>query len=58
MDLEETVKRAIVDELKRQTDGGGMTRVEPRGDDRLALEGEVDLAALAMVIVGSLAGGP
>lgn len=58
MELEEVVKKAIVAELQRQADEPRLGRVEPLADDRIVIEGEVDLAALAMVIVGSLAGGP
>ena len=59
MDMEEQVREAIQAELARQADAsrGGLV-ARPAGDGRLRIEGEVDLEALAMVVVGSLAGGP
>jgi hypothetical protein len=59
MDMEERVRDAIKAELARQADASrGALVASPAGDGRLRIEGEVDLEALAMVIVGSLAGGP
>ena len=57
MDMEEQVREAIVAELKRQSDAGGLT-VRGEGEGALSLEGRVDLEALAMAVVGAVAGGP
>ena len=57
MDMEAKVRDAIVDELKRQAaDGRGLT-VEP-GEGAAEVQGRVDLEALAMAVVGAVAGGP
>ncbi|WP_309082607.1 hypothetical protein [Chelativorans sp.] len=56
--LEEKVKQAIIDELKRQAE------IRPDGlrvstaEKGLSVSGEIDLDDLAMVVIGSLAGGP
>jgi hypothetical protein len=59
MDLEALVCEAIISEIKRQSEmsEGVLTASVPR-QGRLAVHGEIDLEALAMVIVGSVAGGP
>ena len=59
MDLEQQVARAIVDELRRQAEGEskGLTVAES-GEGRLRVEGSLDLEALAMAVVGAVAGGP
>ena len=55
--LEEKLKEAIVDELKRQAANSPQTlRVE--GSEELIVNGKIDLAELVMVIAGSVAGGP
>jgi hypothetical protein len=53
------VARAIVDELRRQAEGEskGLTVAES-GEGRLRVEGSLDLEALAMAVVGAVAGGP
>ena len=57
MDMEEQVRDAIVAELKRQSDGGGLSvRTEEEG--AATIQGRVDLEALAMAVVGAVAGGP
>ena len=57
MDMEEQVRDAIVAELKRQADAGGLT-VRPEGEGAATVDGRVDLEALAMAVVGAVAGGP
>ena len=57
MDMEEQVRDAILAELKRQSDGGGL-EVAPEGPGAARVEGRVDLEALAMAVVGAVAGGP
>jgi hypothetical protein len=59
MTAEEHVISAIKAELERQaaTSDGALT-VQADADDRAFVRGAVDLAALAMVAVGSLSGGP
>lgn len=61
--LEEKLKEAIIDELKRQAadrpqslhvQGAGAAK----GSEELTVNGKIDLGALAMVIAGSVAGGP
>ena len=56
MDMEELVRDAIVAELKRQSDGG--LRVGSEGEGAVDVQGRVDLEALAMAVVGAVAGGP
>ena len=56
--FEEKVKQAIVDELKRQAEiKPGTLSVEAK-DDRLHVDGEINLDDLVMVVIGSMAGGP
>jgi hypothetical protein len=56
--MEEKIKEAIVAELKRQAEIRPGTLKLSASDDRLVVDGEIDMDALAMVIVGSVAGGP
>jgi hypothetical protein len=61
MDMEDQVREAVVEELTRQAEGSdGALRVsrENLATGRLAVAGSIDLDALAMAVVGSLAGGP
>jgi len=56
--LESKVKQAIADELRRQAETKpGSLQVTSDGN-KLAVKGEIDLDDLAMVVIGSLAGGP
>jgi hypothetical protein len=57
MDLEEQVRDAIVTELARQSEEGG-ARLTREGEAAVVLDGRVDLEALAMAVVGAVAGGP
>ena len=59
MDMEEKVVEAITAELQRQSEAsGGRLSVKPDDQGGVSLNGRVDLEALAMVAVGTLAGGP
>jgi hypothetical protein len=58
MSMDDILREAIVEELRRQADNsGGALKVEA-GEDRLVVNGPVDLDDLVMVIAGSVAGGP
>jgi hypothetical protein len=57
MDLEGQIVEAMKAELKRQAAEGDIT-CSDSGEGRLHIEGEVDIEALAMVAVTSVAGGP
>ena len=55
--LEEKLRDAIIDELKRQAaNRPDLLRVLDAGE--LSVSGTIDLDALVMVIAGSVAGGP
>jgi hypothetical protein len=55
---EDQVREAIIAELARQAEASPSTlQVEIEGD-RMMVNGEIDLDALAMAIIGSMAGGP
>ncbi|KQT16623.1 MAG: hypothetical protein ACOY3N_20050 [Bradyrhizobium sp.] len=61
--LEEKLKEAIVDELKRQAADRPQSlqvqgAADAKGSEELTVNGKIDLGALAMVIAGSVAGGP
>ncbi|UPK24397.1 hypothetical protein [Bradyrhizobium sp. 195] len=61
--LEEKLKEAIVGELQRQAANRPQTLKVQGADDansseELIVNGRIDLGALAMVIAGSVAGGP
>ena len=61
--LEEKLKEAIVGELERQAANRPQAlKVQNASDakdlEELVVNGKIDLAALAMVIAGSVAGGP
>ncbi len=55
--LEEKLKEAIVDELKRQAANSPQT-LKVEGSEELIVNGDIDLSELVMVIAGSVAGGP
>ncbi len=57
MDMEAQVREAILDELTRQAEAGGLT-VQPEDEGAVTLNGRVDLETLAMAVVGAVAGGP
>jgi hypothetical protein len=59
MNLEDTIREAIIAELQRQSEvGGGALKVAVEGPTMIRIEGLVNLVELAMVIVGRVAGGP
>ena len=59
MDREQLVERAIVEELRRQAEGDSKAlSVSSSGEGRLQVDGSIDLEALAMAVVGAVAGGP
>jgi len=59
MDMEDQVREAVVGEIARQAEASdGALKADCGQPGRLRIEGEVDLDALAMAVVGSVAGGP
>lgn len=56
--LEEKLKEAILDELKRQAANRPQSLKVEGSSEELIVNGKVDLADLVMVIAGSVAGGP
>ncbi|MCK1652057.1 hypothetical protein IVA88_11485 [Bradyrhizobium sp. 149] len=61
--LEEKLKEAIIGELQRQAANRPQSLEVQDGDalknsEELIVNGKIDLAALVMVIAGSVAGGP
>lgn len=55
--MEEQIRAAIIDELKRQAEISRELEVRQDGD-RLMVEGPIDVDAIVMVVAGSVAGGP
>lgn len=58
MDMEAQIVSTLREELERQATQGDRLTVQSGSHASLALEGEIDLEALAMAVAGSLAGGP
>jgi hypothetical protein len=59
MTAEGHIIAAMLDELKRQAaESSGALQVDDEHDDTVSIQGRIDLAALAMVAAGSIAGGP
>ncbi len=56
--LEEKLKEAIIDELKRKAANRPQSLKVEGSAEELVVNGKVDLADLVMVIAGSVAGGP
>ncbi|MBR0777883.1 hypothetical protein JQ625_23875 [Bradyrhizobium diazoefficiens] len=56
--LEEKLKEAILDELKRQAANRPQALKVEGTTEELIVNGKIDLADLVMVIAGSVAGGP
>lgn len=56
--LEEKLKEAIVDELKRQGAVKADDQTDEKQGSKVRVEGEIDLDDLAMVVAGAMAGGP
>lgn len=57
MDMEEQVAKAIRTELERQAEQVPDLSVT-RAEAGLTIQGPIDLEALAMAVVGTVAGGP
>lgn len=57
MELDDRIKQALLAELRRQADREDLS-VTDLGEDRVRIDGTVDLADLAMALIGTLAGGP
>ncbi len=56
--LETKAITAVVEELERQAaEHPSRLKVQTK-DDRVIVDGEIDVDALVMVVVGSMAGGP
>jgi hypothetical protein len=55
--MEDQLREAIVDELKRQAEISPELEVRQDGE-RLVVGGPIDLEALVMVVAGTVAGGP
>ncbi len=55
--MEDKVRAAIVDELERQAEETAELEVRMEGDT-LVVQGPIDVDALVMVLIGSVAGGP
>jgi hypothetical protein len=56
--LEEKLKEAIIGELERQAANQPQSLKVEGSSEELVVNGKIDLAALVMVIAGSVAGGP
>jgi len=56
--LEEKAREAIIDELKRQAELRPDKLKVTASERRLEVNGEIDVDALVMVVIGSMAGGP
>ena len=58
MTIEVEIRKAIVGELERQAvNSDGKLKVDAT-EDRVMINGAVDLDDLVMVVLGSIAGGP
>ena len=57
MNMDDQVREAIVEELKRQAEAGGGLKLSDKGNDLLSVQGRVNLDELAMAVVGAVAGG-
>ncbi|CAO4167449.1 Acyl carrier protein [Methylorubrum aminovorans] len=59
MDLQTTIRDAILTELQRQAEAtDAAPKVSLAEDGFVDIKGRIDIDALIMVITGSLAGGP
>jgi hypothetical protein len=56
--LEQKAITAVIEELERQAAENPAGLKVRREGDRVTVNGEVDVDALVMVVVGSMAGGP
>lgn len=55
---EDQVRRAILEELTRQTEASPSTLQVEMEDEQLTVNGEIDLDSLAIAITGLTAGDP
>lgn len=55
--MEEQIRVAIIDELRRQAEIGRELELRQDGD-RIVVDGPIDVDAIVMVVAGSIAGGP
>ncbi len=59
MNIQNTIREAIVAELRRQAEAGeDGPQIEIRDEEFVVINGRIDLEALIMVVEGALAGGP
>ncbi|UIJ70784.1 hypothetical protein [Aurantimonas sp. HBX-1] len=58
MTVESTIREAILQELRRQAENSGSRLKIEASDDKVTINGPVDLDDLVMVVMGSVAGGP
>ena len=56
--LEAKAVEGLIEELERQAAEHPSKLKVRRDGDRILVEGEVDVDALAMVVIGAMAGGP
>lgn len=56
--LEDKAIKAVIDELERQAAERPSKLEVRRSGEKVTVNGEVDIDAVVMVIVGSMAGGP
>ncbi|WP_375263538.1 hypothetical protein [Palleronia sp.] len=55
--MEEQLREAIIDELKRQAENSSELEIRQDGN-RIVIIGAIDVDAIVMVVAGSIAGGP
>ncbi|WP_182084799.1 hypothetical protein [Aureimonas sp. ME7] len=58
MTVETEIRKAIVEELKRQAENSGSSLRVEASPDLVTIHGPVNLDDLVMVVMGSVAGGP
>lgn len=58
MTVESTIREAIVEELRRQAQNSGSKLRVEASDDKVTINGPVNLDDLVMVVMDSVAGGP
>jgi hypothetical protein len=58
MRVENTIREAIIDELRRQAEISGSRLQVEATEDLVTINGPIDVDDLVMVVLGSVAGGP
>ncbi|WP_203566205.1 hypothetical protein [Aurantimonas aggregata] len=58
MTVESIIREAIVEELRRQAENSGSKLRVEASEDKMTINGPVNLDDLVMVVMGSVAGGP